>query len=344
MRAADREVKRRLRILDYNKPFRRRIVAENRDFGSTKRLGYSTPLETVDLGGRLELTSDPDSVRQLMRIAELPVTVPGTRVRILLNEVEGIDAPAVLFLCSRIRRLARMNARISGTYPNDAGARQTLADADFDGFVSGTRRLNAQPTAGQQLQLIEGNFEGDIIEVDPDVSVQIQEFLQKRNPTLVAVEADHLSLAVAECLENVGSHAYGERWPWTRGPKAWFVVGLYNEATKTTSVAILDTGVGIVKSVTTNMSRLGKLFSADADLLEDATLGILTQSTDPKHGKGLRSLREFAVTSPGRSFHVMSSGRMITWRKDCSPIKRSLPKFDGTIVCLEIQETAGASP
>lgn len=286
------------------------------------------PVEIL-LPARFELFTDPVNAINAVSILEDASSYPrGTSVWIGMSALRKLDILGLVFLCSRIKSLNRVNCRVYGDYPVDSATKQLLDDVDFGGFLRGARH-RTHPD-GRQLDLIDS---ADLSRVDTRVGERIQDFLKLRNPVLSAEEVDLVYLAVIECLENIKAHAY------TMDTGTWFVVGHHDEKTKTTSVAILDRGMGVVRSVTNNMKTIRRTLSKDADLFEEATKGRLTEHADPKRGKGFRFLREFALRGPGRKFHVLSSGRMITWMQDHPPIKRKLPEFNGTMVCIQIDNS-----
>lgn len=172
--------------------------------------------------------------------------------------------------------------------------------------------------------------------VDPRVAQRINRFLRARHPALDMYEVDSLGLAINECLENVRQHAY-ENPDWNEG---WFVVGLYDDEKKRSSVAILDFGVGIRATLRRQFGDfLGNLFREPADYLERAIKGIRTATGKAHRGQGFKFLREFVGAEDGRFLHVLSSGGMVTVGRDLLK-KLSTPTFRGTIVCLETTNRA----
>lgn len=291
------------------------------------------------LTGELDMVTRPDeTLEQLFQFLE-PIK-PRARVLVDMHHVVSIDAPSVLALCALVRALGdRHGARVAGNYPASERARKALIDADFAGFM---RRYRSPPlTTDKSLKLLCGLGRE---KVDPVIATKIQEFLADRHPSLGVQERDAIYDAVTACVENVKTHAFGTDEPTSRvGQKRWYVVGIYDELRKTSTVAILDLGVGVGTTVKRALGRIKRvvmpLLQRPADVLEEATLGLLTESGQRKHGKGLRTLKEFATQEGGRAFHVLSSGGMITWTRG-GPDKRGVRHFPGTAVWLQISNVA----
>jgi anti-sigma regulatory factor (Ser/Thr protein kinase) len=330
MLASRREAKKKRKRAHFGRWYGSLVRAGNQTLaGSLGRapVSHATwPVELVVPSNLSILRSPVIALKALQPIERYPDYPQGTPVWIGMHDLEHIDLLGVLFLCSRIRSLTSVGCRVSGDLPSRPESRKILDDVDFMGFLMGTnsRRL-ALRRDGRQLELIQGVN----LWVKTAFGSQIQEFLKERNPSLSYEEVDHVYLAVIECLENIQAHAYEAGTGW------WYAAGHFDERSGTTSVAILDRGMGIVRSLTTGRWRL--TFTPGSDLLEEATKGLRTEDGDPKRGKGLRTLREFVQRDAGRRFHVLTSGQMITWSNDRSaPFKRKLPSFGGTMVCIEI--------
>ncbi len=116
------------------------VRSQNRYVGPRK-LPYKTQVITRRVSGRLDMLNDPDhTLTQLTSIEYVPRTRLTTRVHIILDDVTYIDAPSLLFLCSRIRLLRwRYSAYVTGSWPNSPEALKTLQGANFAGFLQGHR-------------------------------------------------------------------------------------------------------------------------------------------------------------------------------------------------------------
>lgn len=309
---------------------------QNVVFPPEERTGTPLIEPIIALSGDLDLLGNPDETLKKFKQFSVPHRTEraNTLVRVLLDRVTSLDAPSILFLCSRIHALAeRKFTKVFGTYPHSPKALHALHDANFNSFLS-----NSPPSSGgikPSLELIHGG-RGGVGRIDTSVPRRIQLFLKERNPNLDLEEIDTIYLAVVECLENIRHHAYG-RQKESDHCSGWFVVGLHDQDTQTSSVAILDRGVGIYQTVSNQFPGIfGITFKHVTDVLEEATSGLRTQTQEHKRGKGFRTLMQFATEADGRRFHVLSSGAMITWRKGAPPLKRYIPRFLGTIVCIEI--------
>jgi len=291
----------------------------------------------VRLVGDIDLIHKPDeTLAQLTSLDRIESMGLPQRVMLDLKQVRSIDSAALLFLCSRIAKLGnRPHVEVSGNYPpNDSAGLRTLRDAEFDSFLNGAPPIHFRGGA-KTLSLIDGTGAGSRL-VTGGIATRINEFLKGRHPGLSTEELDALSLAVTECLENVRVHAYGDAKPERR--KGWYVVGRYDESSLTSSVAILDMGVGIAKTVEVRFAFGGR-FKTTLDMVEAATAGRVTASGAKNRGKGYGFLRRFVQREQGRRLTVMSSSAMVTWGKGGILEKRSTAAFTGTIVCLQITNT-----
>lgn len=300
---------------------------------------YDAPLTFVQVHGvaargELDLVQQLDAT--LLQLLQLDKIGPNDRplqVVINLDDVTVIDPAALLFLCSRIHKLAgRPWVWVTGTWPKAQSALQTLADADFPSFLRKATPLKITPP--NTLQLIDGSGPGSRF-VSVGAAERIASFLAYLHPGLVVKELDALGAAVNECLENVRLHAYLTRSARKRG---WYVVGSFDANTSTSTVAILDMGVGIAASVAPQFRFKGRL-RRNEDLLEAATAGRATASGEKHRGQGFKFLREFVMEKDLRRLHVLSSSAMITWGRSGTGgilARRRTRHFEGTIVCLQI--------
>lgn len=335
MRSEAEQQKRRIRRYD-GEIYGEIVRTHNAAFRALPARPYPIPGRFVALRGALDLVSNTDET--LTQVTELDrVEVPPlrrTRVMIDLAKVDVLEPAALLFLCSRIADLGdRPFVDVTGTYPpKDSQALRMLRDAKFDSFLKGA----PIPTihAARTLSLIDGTTAGHRT-VSPQTAAAIHTFLHGLHPKLTIEELDALALAVTECLENVRVHAYRTK---EERRKGWFVVGRYDELRATSSVAILDMGIGIAATVRDHFAWKGRLKS-DADLVEAATTGRVTATQEPNRGKGYGFLRTFVTAKEGRRLHVLSSSTMLTFGKDAKAgilAKRPTAPFTGTIVCLQI--------
>jgi anti-sigma regulatory factor (Ser/Thr protein kinase) len=222
------------------------------------------------------------------------------------------------------------NLAVSGDYPAAAEARRDLRDARFQRFIAGLPALSLpQP---EILALEDGTLPGYTL-VQGEIALKISTFLTSRHAGLSREESDTIGTAAMECLENVRVHAYSSR---NARRKGWLIVGLHDQATSTSSLAILDLGVGVVATIEDRLGVLAKVFSNRADYLEEAVTGKVTETGLKHRGQGFRILRTFVQGAPGRELHVLSSGAMVTFSSQ-GVVKRLTEEFRGTIVCLQIR-------
>lgn len=337
-RRGARNFRRRIQRRHRGKAYGRRIRANNRP-----RVHSGAPRFEKELSGDLDILRRPtETIAMLEGVGQIPAsTKKGVHLHIKMDEVTSIDAPSLLYFCSRLRWLNdRKRTRNTGSYPKHKRALQALRDGGFESFLTG--RLPSSELGPPILALVQGS-RWDDAKIRPGIPTKLQYFLAMRNPEYTEEERFYIYLAVIECLENVGQHAYSVETKDHRhdeiSRRGWYAVGLFDESTRTTTIAILDQGIGIVASTKRNIGRLGLigdyLTKSPADILELATSGLRTETREDKRGRGLRSLRDFARAAPGRRFHVLSSGAMVTWTND-GVTPRTIPAFEGTIVCLEM--------
>lgn len=290
----------------------------------------------IVLHGSLCITSNAEHA--LLGLAQLehervvallePHRGANVEVYIDLQEVIEIDAPALLVLTSRVDALRDARIRVNGNFPRHPAARSALEDANFVRWLSGKAHRPPKQSSGR-LELYAATRTKDHL-VRPHIARRIRSFLAGKLECALEEETDMLGLAVAEALENVWKHAYIEA-PLDHG---WQAVGLYRNGTR--SVAVIDMGMGIAE--TARKGRGWKIGLGPIERLELASLGLLTASGHPKHGKGLSSLVEFCRSQSGRRLHVLSSGGAIVWSDRASPTRYLIPLSIGTIVCLEIDD------
>jgi hypothetical protein len=321
--------------------FRRKVRDQNSLVSPEMRTAFPTWLGTYIIDGDLNLLDAPKQTLAKLLQIETPELPKGTRVRLVvdLTGLESIDAASLLFLASRLRALSKRPwVDLCGRFPESGKALRTLIEADFTGYVLGLPRKPPDPH-DRSVSLLQG-FSAEERLVSGDIAERVQRFLLRRDARLAAdrEESDHVYAAVVECLENVRHHAYRKGVVEGRR-QGWWAVGLYDDDTATATVAILDMGIGIAGSLgEKEPTRWTSLFKRPADLLDQATQGVRTETKEPKRGQGLKNLREFAAASTNRRLHVMSSSGMITCSAGNQTVKRTTEHFNGTIVCVQISQ------
>jgi hypothetical protein len=334
---------RRVRRRGYGRAYGQDVRSQGRFIEKGQRPSFRTPGASTELRGRLDFQEDPNgTLTQLEWLADYHPKMARFRVHILMDRVTHIDAPSLLFLCSRIRRLRRLGGLVTGSYPKDERALKTLLDADFPGFLSGRPPKFDRST--RTLQLHEGVSES---ELDPRVAADIKQFLAHLAPDLTAEEVDHIYMAAIECLENVRVHAYRKDERQVHG--SWYAVGLYDPVDECSTVAILDLGFGMRATVQRQLSAFMKFAELaiveTSALIREATLGLRTETQERHRGKGLNRLREFAVGAGESRLSVYSGNGSVAWSRTEDGTAAKVPPFDGTIVCLRVAKGKnGRSP
>lgn len=303
-----------------------------------RELRASVRLHEVVLKGDLRVLSDcSNALSQMMQLEVSrirPVLGDPLVVRVDMQAVTHIDAPGLLFLCSRIETLGK-HASVTGNWPVEPQALKALLDARFDRF---TARIPTLQRSASVVELIRSERRRDRETVNRNHGRTIQRFLTNWSPDMGQQAQDLLAMAASECIENVIRHAYGNPDAPDRDQKnlGWFVVGLWDAENHRACVSILDQGQGIRATLAPQISRFEDSFRTVGDYLTEATTGALTRTGDAKHGKGLRTLREWVADAPGRQLHVMCDGARILWTDKPKPFIDTVPHFQGTIVCLEL--------
>ena len=339
-RVAAWSLHRRLGREGYGRLYGLEVRTQNQFIAPTKRLSYRSQGRAIQLSGRLDFRADPaGTLTQLNWLSDFKKGAVPFRVHVLMDDVTYIDAPSLLFLCSRIRWLKHLRGLVTGSYPREPRALKTLVDADFPGFLAGRAPRFDRTT--RTLQLHDGLSESQL---DPSVAADIKQFLSHLAPDLTGLEVDHIYMAAMECLENVRVHAYRED---TRQlPGSWFAVGLYDSADESSTVAILDMGLGMRATVQRQLSPAYRamewISKPTADLIREATLGLRTETQERHRGKGLSTLREFTIKSDSGSISVYSGDGSVVWSKTDEGNTATIPAIDGTIVCLRLAKQAHA--
>lgn len=289
--------------------------------------------ETVRLEGVLCLASRPGpTLKELLKL-DLQLPSCPTLVVVDLRGVKAIDAAAIVYLCSRIRRIGRRpHTQVAGFYPVADAPTRLLMEAGFDDFLKSEQVPRRATGDFRSVKLVVGRRRNE--RVNPDVAAEVGGFIKALQPSMSVIEHDSLTLAVSECLENVRVHAYRPRIEY-----GWYVVGVHDPDRRVSSVAILDAGRGIFASSTENAPLSDTKGNRKVALLE-TTKGVRTASMSPERGKGLSSLREM-VCDPtcGGSFTVVSSGAMVRWVTGDEPDRIvTVPDVGGTIVVVEVPD------
>jgi hypothetical protein len=337
-RIAKWSLEKRIERRGYGRDYGDVVRRQNVDLARDERFSRKTPGYECALSGRLDFQNNAmETIRQLRALMDLADHRGRPfRGKIILDDVTYIDAPSLLFLCSRIEELQSAGGRIWGSYPSDADAKKALLDADFPGFLWG--RTPSFDKSTRTLQLHRGSS-GEAVNIQ--VARSIKSFLSNLAPALSVEEVDHIYLAAMECLENVRIHAYDPK----RGG-SWYAVGLFDPVSDSATIAILDLGVGMRKTVEKQLSLLSKIVGAvtqsTAELIREATLG-RTASQQAHRGKGLSRLREFAVGAGGALFSVYSGDGMVVWGKGNDGSAHDVPHMVGTIVSLRVSATQSST-
>lgn len=340
LRASTREMEKRTYRRDLGSDYGALVRQQNRRFPSGAWHSFPTDVSKIVLRGPLDLVQFPHATLEILnQLEHKDLFSPAhRRLLICLKEVASLDAGALLYLCSRVHELSRFPfVKVCGTWPTEEQPLRVLRDADFAGFL---RDRSAPPKflhnipQSRSVKLAQGTTKGNR-QVNPEIAKSIRSFLQSRHPGLTQEEDDAIGLAVVECLENVRVHAYDDRA--TARKSGWYVVGLWDEAALTSSVAILDLGKGIAATIKRQMAfPFIPELKSNADYLEEATKGIRTRTGQSNRGQGFRYLREFVGDGTGRYLHVLSSSAMVSWGRQGLIQKKAIGTLRGTIVCLQI--------
>lgn len=332
---------RRLRRRGFGRSYGAEVRTQNRFIAPQKRVSFKTPGRAIRLAGRLDFRANPvGTLTQLSWLSDFEKGRSPFRVHVLMDDITYIDAPSLLFLCSRIRWLRDLGGIVTGSYPREPRALKTLVDADFPGFLAGRPPIFDRTT--KTLQLHSGSSEDQL---DPSVAADIKQFLSHLAPHLTGLDVDLIYMAAIECLENVRVHAYRED---TRQiPGNWFAVGLHEPDDDSSTVAILDMGLGMRTTVQRQLSSFDKVVdwitTPTAELIKEATLGLRTETQERHRGKGLRQLREFSLQSEGRRISVFSGDGAVAWSTSEDGVATEIPKIQGTVVYLRLSRAAPIS-
>ena len=343
--------------------FRERIREQNRLLPTKERLNWLVPYYEVHLSGALDMLGSPQTT--FAQLLELDSIVPQwwrrqVRVRIRMDNLDSIDAPSLLFLCSRMAWISEFGF-VTGVWPRKTSVLKTLIDAGFPSFLRD--EPPKQPASGPPRLVLHMGTTGPI---KTDTAADVQNFIVRVNPGLSMIEQDSIYTAAGECLENVHIHAYkrldrevdaDRKSPAYKADgtpekeqkrrlkrshfEKWYVVGLHDYASATSTVAILDMGIGITASAYRQDSWIRRFidmhFRSTSAIIKEVTLGERTESGLPGRGKGLRSLKDFAIQTANRRLHVLSEDGMVTWDQEHGCVEHEIPYTHGTIVCLQIQ-------
>lgn len=348
-RRLQRSKRHRARRIERQRTYRGLVAKTNEGVSASKRTPFPTQLCTFDVSGDLRFGINPDFVvQQANNFLQIPgLGIRPVRVLINLQAVTAIDAGALLVLCSRIMLLGEcaLVPRVSVEFPSHGPVRKALQEAGISYFLRERGRETLEEDDDSNIHIIDGFVARDRA-IKTEVAARIRDFLSKRHAALEREERQLLYLAAQECIENVGLHAYespAEQRHVLDPPRVWIVVGLFDNATKISTVAIIDLGVGVVGSIKRkpDFIQIVKDFMRGnnaADIIEAATSGLRTESQERKHGKGLSTMRQFVEMQPNRRLSVLSSGGLVT----CSSSgvsKRAMPQFLGTLVVLEVGDS-----
>jgi len=311
------------------------VSGQNLLFPDSPALPFETNINYADFSGILDLVKAPRStLKKFRQIPEPSSRSKGpTRLIVDLTQLKAIEPSCVLFLASRTHQFSHRGLHwVQGRFPSDPQVFQVLLDAGFKDFVTGS----PASTAPEMLPVIcftRSTDEADRT-VRPKTALRVKTFLTERHKALTLPEQDLIYAAVAECLENIRSHAYKGTASRRHG---WYVCGLYDANTDTSCLSVLDVGVGIIASIERRAAQMNKPLGLDGfGILDGASQGRMTESGEQHRGKGIRWMREFVEGAPKRRLHIFCNGHMISFGQGSAPEKRRIPHFDGTIVRLEL--------
>lgn len=213
-----------------------------------------------------------------------------------LSQVESITIDSLLYLLTLTGEF-RENRRcqIQGNTPEKEKPKQLVEESGFLSRIDPT--IGKLAASSDFVQICDGKT------VDGKMATNMCQFaMQKLNVERKEIKA--LRGMILEIIENSGLHAYEER----EKLPLWYAYARFEPENKSITFSILDTGMGIPKTIRQNWFEKIPIIRSESDLLLSALQGQNRTSTRLSHrGKGLPLIYEACLSGYVKSFVLMSN-------------------------------------
>lgn len=227
-------------------------------------------------------------------------SMPRTDFLINSDNVISVTTDAIMYLIALMRNHKESRRRlysIRGNYPIDAEAKRVYMESGFLRFVRSKERI--LPDNNSKMSIVSGR-RSDTKSAKLICQFVVEKLIVPRSYIKGLYEV------IIEMMSNVYYHAYNEED--TMIPE-WYMYAEYEE--NKVKILFLDTGLGIGKTVKKHsiyekiVNRVGK--GIESKLIKSALDGeFRTKTQKNNHGKGLPSIKEFALDEKVEEFHVIS--------------------------------------
>ncbi len=199
-----------------------------------------------------------------------------------LSGVKSITPDAIALLLAIVRRLGIRGIFVSGNYPNDRAATETIRESGFNDYL----KTSMPPSGGKKGAIVRQDLSQHSKQADGEYARKLIDFAERDGGNRL-----HLKIAyghLVECMGNTHQHA-GKR----PGDEAWWASVFRDSRRQCDCFTFVDMGVGIFNSA--ELSIRLKLYKLTGfrrhQILQELLEGKIPSSTGKSYrGRGLPSI------------------------------------------------------
>ncbi len=191
-------------------------------------------------------------------------------VRFEMSRITHVTVDALMYLLTFIKNLStntRHAVELNGNLPKDLESRQIVVSS---GFLKYLRSSVVSEYSDENVHIVPGE------ETDPVIIKNICDFVQKKfNVTYLKTKTLYNTLG--EIIGNATEHAYDDGAKWNK----WLLFSKYKD--DRIRIVVLDTGFGIIKTISKRIGDKINIFKSSKELLRSALRGEMRSATQLKY-------------------------------------------------------------
>lgn len=248
-------------------------------------------------------------------------------VRFEMSKVTHVTVDALMYLLAFIKNLSSNSVhpiRLSGNMPRDLESRQVVVSS---GFLKYLRSTIVSEYSDENVHIVPGE------ETDPGTISKICDFVQNK------LDANYLKTkllynTLGEIIGNATEHAYDGGAKWNK----WLLFSKYKN--NRIRIVVLDTGFGIIKTVTRRLGDRVNVFKDNKDLLRSALRGEKRSATRLGYrNKGLPRIISNAKTGYFEKLSLFTNDVSLELEYNKKEVCKSLDSvLNGTLYYLELSK------
>lgn len=248
-------------------------------------------------------------------------------VRFEMSKITHVTVDALMYLLTFIKNLSSDPShpiRLSGNLPKDLESQQIVISS---GFLKYLRSSVSTEFSNENVHIVPGE------QTDPETIKKICDFVQQK------FGVDYLKTKIlyntlGEIIGNATEHAYDGGAKWNK----WLLFSKYKN--NRVCIVVLDTGFGIIKTMTRRIGDTVNVFKDNKDLLRSALKGEKRSVTKLRYrNKGLPRIISNVKTGYFETLSLFTNDVSLKMTYNKKEVYESLDTvLNGTLYYLELSK------